>query len=113
MRLSEIEKDIEAVNNTLDGLLAERTKALSRKQVTCTTNLANRGDGCGSRFQIGTLTFIQTHYYISPWGCTGGDFWKEGEGAFECPKCGYRNRLYNRKEIQELKPYFKNFVDEH
>jgi transcription initiation factor IIE alpha subunit len=59
------------------------------------------------------LTYIQTHFYVSPWGCTGGDFWKQGEGQFDCPKCGYKNRLYDRKEFQELKHYFKDIIDEH
>jgi hypothetical protein len=113
VRLSEIEKDLEAVNNTRDGLLAEQAEALGRKYVTCTTNLAYKGDGCGKRTQIRNLVYIQTHFYVSPWGCTGGDFWKEGEGAFNCPKCDYRNRLYDRPDIMDLKPYFESVEDEH
>jgi hypothetical protein len=37
--------------------------------------------------QIRSLTYIQTHWYETPYGCTGGDLWREGEGQFDCPKC--------------------------
>ncbi len=112
MRLEEIEKKLEKVELTRKELKAEQAKALGRRQITCTTN---HGDGgCGARFQIGSLTYIQAHYYVSPYGCAGGDYWNQKEGGFDCPKCGYRNRLYtyDRNEFQELKRYFKEIVDE-
>jgi transcription initiation factor IIE alpha subunit len=113
MRLADIQKKLEVVEKKRDLLLEAESDAFGRKYITCTSNVAYRGNGCGKRFQIRNLTYIQTHFYISPWGCTGGDFWKEGEGQFDCPKCGYKNRLYDRKEFQELKQYFKDIVDEH
>lgn len=44
-------------------------------------------------------------------GCTGGDYWKQGEGQFECPKCGHVNRLYDRPDVVELKRYFASVED--
>lgn len=115
MRLADIEYKLEAVEELRNELLEEKAKALSRKKVKCTSTSDFQGPGCGKSFAIGSLTYIQSHFYVSPHGCTGGDYWSQGEGGFKCPKCGFRNRFheYDRKEIQELKPHFKNFVDEH
>ncbi len=109
MRLAQIEKELAKVELVRQGLRAEQAKALGRK--TCTS--AFRDIGCGKKFQIHTLVYIQTHNYVSPYGCTGGDYWKQGEGQFECPECGARNRLYNRPEIMELSQYFKSIEKVH
>lgn len=47
---------------------------------------------CGKMHSIKSLDLIVTHFYISPHGCTGGDYWLEGEWNFVCPK-GVNNRL--------------------
>lgn len=70
---------------------------------------------CKRSFPVGELTHIQTHDYIPPRGCTEGDYWIEGEGEWQCPKCKHRrtNRSYFDARIQELKPYFKARIEEH
>ena len=65
---------------------------------------------CSGLTAVGELTYIQTFWYVLPHGCTGGDYWKAGEGKFECPKCGHENRTYNRPEISALKDVFKEVV---
>jgi hypothetical protein len=52
---------------------------------------------CGKRTKVKNLTFIQTHWYEEPWGCTGGDNWNPGEGKYICPKCGQENRLIEKR----------------
>lgn len=65
-----------------------------RYYVRCETNIANKGEGCGRILAVHTLQYIQEHHYISPYSCTGGDYWSvSDDAAFICPKCGYRNRL--------------------
>ena len=115
MRLKDIEYKLEAVEELRDELLEEKAKALSRKKVKCTSTSTFQGPGCGKSFQIGSLTYIQSHFYVSPHGCTGGDYWSAGDGGFKCPKCGFRNRFheYDRKEFKELDRYFKDIEDEH
>ncbi len=113
MKLEEIEKRLEKVELERQGLRAEQAEALGRKFVTCTTNVAYKGDGCGKKSQIRNLVYIQTHYYVSPYSCSGGDYWNEGEGQFDCPKCGYRNRLYDRPEIMDLDRYFEGIENEY
>lgn len=86
-------------------------QALGKITVACTDSMY--GSGCGVEHEIKNLTYIQTHFYIKPYGCTGGDYYREGEGQFICPACGHRNRLYTRPEIQDLKPAFGKIVDEY
>jgi hypothetical protein len=80
--------------------------------VKCTSQVAT-GKGCGALHPIKDLTYIQTHWYVSPYGCTGGGYWNEGEGAFVCPTCGHRNRLYASPAVEKLKPYFKTVEKEY
>lgn len=73
-------------------------------------------DGCGASLRVSDLTYLQTHWYTEPYSCTGGDYWNQGEGQFICPKCGAKNRLYERSEVEKLKKYFKaveNKYDRH
>lgn len=96
-------RSLEAEKKRLEKALANVVKLLdeskSRSRVRC--------DHCGKTTVVSALTYIQTHFYISPYGCTSGDYWKEGEGQFECPKCGRENRLYDRPDVVALKRYFK------
>lgn len=48
---------------------------------------------CGKRHSIAKLEVLVTHWYHEPHGCTGGDYWSEGEWQFVCPVDGTRNRL--------------------
>ena len=65
--------------------------------------------GLGNR--IGFLVYIQTHWYVQPSGCAGGDYYKQGEGNWDCLSCGRRNRLYDKPEITALKPLFMSVRD--
>lgn len=56
---------------------------------------------CKKKSKVSTITLIQTHWYVAPQGCTGGDYWNAGEKQYNCPKCGHRNRDYNHPEFKE------------
>ena len=103
--LHEIEADITSTQAHLHHLKEEKGDAIRRSYATCRC--------CGKKTQIGKLTYIQTHWYVQPHGCNGGDYWKQGEGQFDCPKCGANNRLYNRPEVAEKKPFFATVEDRH
>lgn len=63
-----------------------------RKKIECAS--------CDKPHAIKTLTLIQTYWYTPPSGCTGGDYWNEGEVNFICPETEVRNRLlFNNNEI--------------
>lgn len=66
---------------------------------------------CRAAHQIGSLIYLQTHWYVRPSGCTDGGYYKEGEGNWDCPACGRRNRLYDKPEITALKRLFASKRD--
>lgn len=102
--------ELEAARDDLDG----------RTLVQCLTS--NHGIGCGAKFQIRKLQYLRTHRHVPPRGCSEGDYWKEGEGQFVCPKCGVRNRLLAmlgqpghdqaREDVCRLKKLFASIKDE-
>lgn len=98
------------------AVLLARSEALDerarRSTVACTSQVAT-GRGCGGEHEIGSLVYIQTHHYVSPHGCTGGDYWLQDEGQWRCPSCGHLNRLYDSPDVQELKSHFKSVENRH
>lgn len=48
---------------------------------------------CGEMHAIRDLHLIIKHWYTEPHGCTGGDYWTEGEWRFVCPVTSVENRL--------------------
>lgn len=89
---------LESLGRSEEKVLAELDELRARKLIAC--------DRCGRRTRVSRLVYLQTHWYVTPHGCTGGDYWRPGEGQFDCPKCGARNRLYDRPDVVALKPYF-------
>lgn len=108
-RLAALNEKVRKARNVLEDAEAARGVELGRTFVRCTSSVLGRG--CGRMTQVRHLTYIQTHWHVKPHGCSEGDYWREGEGQFDCPKCGNRNRLYDRPEVQELKYVFKGVID--
>lgn len=75
-----------------------RDKNLRHAEVSCKF--------CRAEHQIGTLIYLQTHWYVPPSGCTEGAYYRQGEGNWDCPACGRRNRLFDKPEITALKHLF-------
>lgn len=103
-----IEADMEMHRRALRILQEEKVRTLPDAEVIC---IAGGDRGCGVHHKVSDLKFVQTYWYTPPSGCTEGDYWNLGEGQFKCPSCGTLNRLYERPEVEALKPYFK-FVEE-
>lgn len=104
--------EIEAATAVLEANKAAIETQKRGTLVKCTSQIAT-GKGCGALHEIGKLTYFQTHWYVSPHGCSGGDYWKRGEGQWLCPGCGHRNRLHRSPEIEKMKRYFAEVVDDH
>lgn len=87
----------------------ERTKILTKikkrekqKTIQCAS--------CDHEHKIGELTAIQTHWYVKPEGCSGGDYWNEGELQYICPETKTRNRLlFDNTDV----PYENRYDYEH
>lgn len=110
--LKELRNEHSVATSKLVLINEQIAEKVAKTVIACESNCAY-GDGCGQKFFIKNLEYIQTHYYERPWGCTGGDTWHQGEGQFTCPCCGHRNRFLDRKEFEGLKYSFKKIVDEH
>lgn len=106
-KVKRLEKAVGIAQEGLQSAKAELSVALSRTFARCTGS----GRACGRTTQIRNLVYIQTHFYVRPHSCTEGDYWKQGEGQFDCPHCGHRNRLYDRPKLEKLKRLFKDTVD--
>jgi hypothetical protein len=112
-----IDAKLDALQKKREKLEAERDAVIGRTLVKCSDS--NYGKGCGKKTAIKNIVYIRTHWYVSPYGCTGGDYWNEGEGQFICPKCGNRNRLTDswgekgREKLSKYQRQFKSIVEEH
>lgn len=101
-KLQELEKKVARLYAKLNPLLEEIKIEKTKIMLVCFK--------CKRRNQVGKLTYLQTHWYTEPHGCTGGDYWSSGEGQYICPKCRHVNRLYTasyyskekNKEIQRI-----------
>lgn len=94
-----IRKELTEVGSRQAELRAELDEARRRKRIKC--------EKCGKGTQVSKLIYVQTRWYVAPYSCTGGDYWKDGEGQFMCPKCEHVNRLYDKPEIVKLKSHFR------
>jgi hypothetical protein len=106
---------ITKLNEKLRKLNEGEREATKTTLITCLGWSINGGSkdwsGCGSQFPVSQLTYIQTHWYTPPSGCTEGGYWNRGEGQFICPSCGHMNRLYERPEVESLKQFFAKVED--
>ena len=105
------DEDVKAAKAVLDAREAARIEQMQNALVRC-RNFAMTGRGCNDFLRVGDLTYIQTHCYVEPHGCSGGDYWYASDGAFNCPTCGHRNRLYDSPEVEKLRKGFKCVVEE-
>lgn len=104
LAIQELETDLKKLRH------AERLE-LKDTKIVCTGSTFDSKNGCDTELAVSDLVFIRTHWYTSPSGCSDGDYWNTGEGQFECPQCGVINRLYERPQVDELQPYFKETKD--
>ena len=97
-KVKSLQKKKEKIESQLSSVQNQLNDELGKKFVRC--------EKCGKRTQVKKLTYLQTRYYIRSHGCYEGDYWLDGEGQFDCPKCGFNNRLYDRPDAVDLKRHF-------
>ena len=100
--MDSLERELEKIRKKEAEILAKIDKRNKKRKIKCAA--------CGSSHQIQELTLIQTHWYVAPTGCIGGDFWKEGEMQFVCPDTQIRNRLFFYGGVSPENP--ENTVEE-
>lgn len=96
--IDRIDAQIEAAKVELRRLERERSAARRRQRVKCTPNVY--GSGCGALLVVSKLVCIQTWWYRMQTSREDAG-WRHNEKQFDCPKCGHRNRLYDRPEFND------------
>jgi hypothetical protein len=116
-------KELERLDKEREELVKKVDTARSRLKFKC---------ACGKMHSIQSCDVVQTHWYTAPHGCTGGDYWNEGELQIVCPDTAIRNRVmfdsyfqvqwqlrndyaYNLEHqfSRKYKDLFKSVIDEH
>ena len=72
---TKLEQQKVTLESELDKIKAKISVQNSRKTVLC---------GCGKYHRICDLTRVIEQVYTSPHGCSGGDYWSDGEQQFLC-----------------------------
>ncbi len=115
MGVKALKKRKQELEDELSEVRALLAHAQTKSRIQCRNPAYGPGAGhygCGRWFQVGRLTYIQTHYYDDNTGSPNGGHYRESEGAFDCPSCGIRIRSYKNPRLLELKRHFKETVKE-
>jgi len=117
----EYEKKLKQVEKA-KAALSKAEKALEEVKKRAAIKCAR----CGVSHAIARQEYIQTYWYVRPYGCTEGDYWNDGEAQWECPDCKFLNRFDDRKdkyttlpnsfyrpELVALRSFFKKIVEKH
>lgn len=99
-----LDKEIAETETRLAELKQERDVLLGQTRLYCVV--------CKTSHPINKYRYLQTHWYVEPHGCSGGDYWKQGDGECQCP-CGQVLRLYKLPEVMALKYVFGSREDTH
>lgn len=85
MRTRTILQQLSSLEDQKQTLLKLLSENRSKRLIKCV---------CGKSHPVKNYDAIQTHWYESPSGCSGGDMWHVDDIRIVCPETGMRNRLY-------------------
>lgn len=110
MNVHSISRALARIHEEEATLLEQLALARSRLRFDC---------GCGKRHAIKDCVAIQTHWYESPHGCMGGDYWWRDELQIICPDTDNKNRLVftSKKAKSQFEiiytPLFKEVIEDY
>lgn len=64
--------------------------------------ITNTHKACGSAFLLKHATVVQTMFYVEPYSCISGDYWKDDELRIVCPHCGRELRLFKSPDLAKI-----------
>lgn len=105
MKLSKAER---AAQLDIDEALADKLAAEGNMEHAM-AGRRMRCCSCGKRSRMDTWMVAQTQWYVRPYSCMGGDYWKDGEKKARCPKCGVWNRFLDKAE-QIIERYYRVMI---
>lgn len=96
MNSATIEKSIVRLETQKNKLRQKQLELLKKQMLQCMH--------CRKRSQVGAWTFIQDQWYVEPFSCNEGDYYKDTKTEcchLFCPKCESANYIYNhpKKEM--------------
>ena len=107
LELSILEADIANAEQALSKLCDQRDQLLKQTEVSCSS--------CGTKHEIQNVVYLRTHFYVSPHGCTEGDYWSThtDEFQYKCPSCDAHWRVLRDQQLMALRHLFKETVEVH
>lgn len=90
-RIIEVEEEIRELDKKRRNLFKKLKRAIRGSFLRCPK--------CGKNSRISSWTFVQKSFYVVPYGCTQGDYWKKNEVEtcdIVCPS-GELTYIYNAK----------------
>jgi len=99
-----LEEQLLKLDNEKKEILKKIDERNKEKEIKCS--------GCNNYHKISALDAIQTHWHVPPEGCSGGNYYKEGELQFICPDTNIINRLlfndydipWNQRDNPKISP---------
>jgi len=86
----------------------EKLRYLSKQLVEATKDRLLKCANCAKRSRLHTCTGVDVQWYDCNTGSPCGGFYRHGNYAWECPKCGnYRNNNLCDEEYYEM---FQSFI---
>lgn len=86
-KLQKLEDELKDLQNQCKAKEAEVIKHRRKYMyITCDGGKYNFKH-CNKKFRIGSLPYIQSEWYVKPYSCTGGDYWRNGSVFTICPNC--------------------------
>lgn len=115
LKAQNLQDEIDDMYSQVRNLKEQKTVLLGQTELICPK--------CETQHEIKDLTYICTHFYVAPSGCTDGDYWCEGEGNTFCTNCEIRIRFlchdYDENDRQldhpftKMKDCFDDIIEEH
>lgn len=88
--IARIERQQARLEHQIEALESNKIEAIRNQRWQC------HAKSCGKKSKLSTVILVQTHWYTSPHGCSGGDYWNSGERNLICPKCHVRHRMIEK-----------------
>lgn len=85
--LNDMTKKIKQLEQQIAALTTQLNEEKRKQFIVC--------GGCSKRIKLKDLKVLEVYHYVSPYSCSGGDYWKFSEEYIsECPHCGSEGRAY-------------------
>ena len=112
-KLKVIDSQINELNEQVRSLKEVRLETFKTSYFQCGTIRYRGFIGCGQYMPIKDIPLIQRHWYTSPRGCSGGDYWNIGALEAQCPLCNHRTEIKEDSPYMTYKKLFKSITNEY